>query len=253
MIDVAVMQKLLALKIPRATLQAVVAIIGEIQSPLEERRRLDRERKKATYIPRNSKEPPQRNGGESADTPVENPEQKEIPSALLLEKKHLLTTPSSLDASSEESKEVEEVVVVGTARARDATAMPFRDRFDEFWAAYPLHKGKQEALKKFIAVIGKRLATPDDLITGAARYATARRGEDPKFTKHPATWLNAGCWADEPDPKFNGGLNGHVQQGRSSGGGFARLAVACAQQAAADRGRADPDDGSPAFDLEPNR
>jgi hypothetical protein len=29
------------------------------------------------------------------------------------------------------------------------------------------------------------------------RYAAERRGEDPRFTKHPATWLRKGCWSDE--------------------------------------------------------
>lgn len=32
------------------------------------------------------------------------------------------------------------------------------------------------------------------------RYAGERSGEDPTFTKHPSTWLNAGCWADQPRP-----------------------------------------------------
>jgi hypothetical protein len=35
------------------------------------------------------------------------------------------------------------------------------------------------------------------LIAGAQRYAVERREQDPKYTKHPATWLNAGCWQDE--------------------------------------------------------
>ena len=35
------------------------------------------------------------------------------------------------------------------------------------------------------------------------RYAAQRDGEDPQFTKHPATWLNGKCWTDEPP--HNGG------------------------------------------------
>jgi len=30
------------------------------------------------------------------------------------------------------------------------------------------------------------------------RYALQREGQDQKFTKHPATWLNAEGWNDEP-------------------------------------------------------
>ena len=26
----------------------------------------------------------------------------------------------------------------------------------------------------------------------------SRAGEDPRYTKHPATWLNGNCWEDEP-------------------------------------------------------
>ena len=40
-----------------------------------------------------------------------------------------------------------------------------------------------------------------DLIAGAKSYAAhaAARG-DPRFVKHPATWLNAHCWLDELGP-----------------------------------------------------
>lgn len=32
------------------------------------------------------------------------------------------------------------------------------------------------------------------------RYAAQRDDEDPRFTKHPATWLQGKCWLDEPGP-----------------------------------------------------
>jgi hypothetical protein len=34
---------------------------------------------------------------------------------------------------------------------------------------------------------------------GAKRYADQRAGQDPQFTKMPATWLNGDCWLDEPE------------------------------------------------------
>ena len=49
----------------------------------------------------------------------------------------------------------------------------------------------------------KRGVDPELPIAGAQRYAGERAGEDPKFTKHPATWLRGGCWEDEPPA--NGG------------------------------------------------
>jgi len=45
-----------------------------------------------------------------------------------------------------------------------------------------------------------RQATPDQILQGAMRYAAERRGEDPRYTKHPATWLNKGCWSDATPP-----------------------------------------------------
>jgi hypothetical protein len=67
------------------------------------------------------------------------------------------------------------------------------ERFEEFWRAYP-RKVAKEAARRAFAAAG---VDPELLIAGAKRYANERAGEDPKFTKHPATWLNKGCWEDE--------------------------------------------------------
>jgi hypothetical protein len=65
--------------------------------------------------------------------------------------------------------------------------------FEEFWRCYPRKVAKDAARRAFVAAgVDREL-----LIAGAKRYAIERAGEDPKFTKHPATWLNAGCWEDE--------------------------------------------------------
>lgn len=29
-----------------------------------------------------------------------------------------------------------------------------------------------------------------------------RKGQDPQYTKQPASWLNARCWEDEPSPAY---------------------------------------------------
>jgi hypothetical protein len=67
--------------------------------------------------------------------------------------------------------------------------------FDSFYASFPRRIGKEAARKAFAKAL--KIATAEQITAGAKRYAEARRGEDPKFTKHPATWLNAGCWDDE--------------------------------------------------------
>jgi biotin operon repressor len=77
-------------------------------------------------------------------------------------------------------------------------ARPEPDAFEAFWSRYPRHVAKDAARKAFAAVLKKQAATAAELIEGAERYAAERSGQDATFTKHPATWLRGGCWADEP-------------------------------------------------------
>lgn len=72
------------------------------------------------------------------------------------------------------------------------------ERFEAFWSAYPKKVARADAVKAW----GKALkaADADTLIAGALRYAAEQHGKDPTYTKHPATWLNKGCWTDEPAP-----------------------------------------------------
>jgi hypothetical protein len=69
---------------------------------------------------------------------------------------------------------------------------------DQFWQAYPRKTEKLSAMKKLVALRKSGIVTFADLIAGARRYAAAKT--EPKFTKQPTTWLNAGCWADETQP-----------------------------------------------------
>jgi hypothetical protein len=70
--------------------------------------------------------------------------------------------------------------------------------FDEFWKVYPLKRDKQAARKALRTAL--KTTSLEEIVEGARRYA-----EDPnrseKFTKYPATWLNAGSWADGPLPE----------------------------------------------------
>lgn len=66
--------------------------------------------------------------------------------------------------------------------------------FDEFWKIYPRKEGKTPALRTWVREI--RLEIVPDVIQAAIRYAELRYGEDGRFTKHAATWLNKGTWRD---------------------------------------------------------
>lgn len=70
--------------------------------------------------------------------------------------------------------------------------------FEEFYAAYPRHVGKEAARRAFVKAI-KTKAPAADIIEGARRYAdaTAAAGTETRYVAHPATWLNAGRWSDD--------------------------------------------------------
>ncbi|WP_199572684.1 helix-turn-helix domain-containing protein [Streptomyces murinus] len=74
------------------------------------------------------------------------------------------------------------------------------EAFGAFWINYPKKRAREEARKAWIAAI-KRGANPQHIVTAAQSYARERASQDPKYTKYPATWLNKGCYDDEPDPQ----------------------------------------------------
>jgi len=71
--------------------------------------------------------------------------------------------------------------------------------FDDWWAQYPKRVSKGTARKAYTRIIESKVATVEQLKLGAMRYAASVAKHDPKFIKHPATWLNGECWLDEPD------------------------------------------------------
>ncbi|MEF2979067.1 hypothetical protein [Subtercola sp. YIM 133946] len=76
--------------------------------------------------------------------------------------------------------------------------------FAEFYMAYPRKVGKEAARKKFIAIARK--VDPQLIIEGARRFAADPNLPEKQYVPHPATWLNAGRWDDEPLPPREGGL-----------------------------------------------
>jgi Helix-turn-helix domain len=83
------------------------------------------------------------------------------------------------------------------SKNQDEGAADVGEAFDRFWAVYPRRVAKEAARKAFAGAIKRGGALVEALIAGAQRYAAERTGQNPKYTKHPATWLNAGCWEDE--------------------------------------------------------
>lgn len=80
----------------------------------------------------------------------------------------------------------------------DVSPPPIDQLFEKWWRQYPRKADKGAARKAFKRVLAQKLASFDELLAGAMGYAAERAGEDPRFTKHGATWLNAESWANEP-------------------------------------------------------
>jgi hypothetical protein len=115
--------------------------------------------------------------------------------------------PSLLRDSNRESlntHSTEQVCVQRPARKSDKATDEINRIFDtEFWPRYPRHAAKRAALKAFAKAV-KAGTSPDEIIAGAMRYAAEVANTEPRFIKHPATWLNGACWLDEPSSPRQG-------------------------------------------------
>ena len=86
-------------------------------------------------------------------------------------------------------------------RKPSGTAIDYPREFLKFWDAYPRKVGKIAALRRWQA-LRKAGALPDlATLLGALKWQKAQDSwQEDKYIPNPATWLNAGRWADEPPP-----------------------------------------------------
>lgn len=90
------------------------------------------------------------------------------------------------------------------------------NEFEEFWQRCPRKVAKAAARKAYRKA--RRVADWHTIISGMLRYAAECDGRDPRFIKHPATWLTGECWNDEPAPitiSHNGESDGRRPLSRS--------------------------------------
>lgn len=71
-----------------------------------------------------------------------------------------------------------------------------KTEFLEFYTIFPRHEGKKHAEKAYNTA-RKAGTSHETIIAGTRKYGAFVAGKNPKFTKHPATWLNGGCWSDD--------------------------------------------------------
>ena len=103
-------------------------------------------------------------------------------------KGNVTVTPPDTDTDTEQKEDTSYEV---SARAKKPETFP------DFWAAYPRKTSRIAAAKAYAAAI-KRGVDPQAMLAAAQAYA-ASPTRDPQFTKHAATWLNAGCYDDQPE------------------------------------------------------
>lgn len=164
--------------------------------------------------------PPQISTGppaESADEPLKEPSTKNSPT----ESSPAESADGALFAAPAAEK----------PKKRGRRTKPTDDpAFDEWYAAYPLHKDRGDAEK----------AWPDALATGVSVEvlvdAARRYHHDPKvllgYIKSPARWLRAKCWLDEDAPAPLAVANGHDARSKAEADRLERqLARAAAREA----------------------
>jgi len=95
-------------------------------------------------------------------------------------------------------------------KERDKSLSLVCDGFEDFWNATPRKIAKASAQKAYAKAL--RQTDAATLLTAIKRYAETRQGQDPQYTAHPATWLNAGRWADAPENQTKGTPNGKGDQ-----------------------------------------
>lgn len=69
--------------------------------------------------------------------------------------------------------------------------------FLAFYSRYPRKEAREAARKAFKGALKK--TTAEQIMAGLEKYLVAVQGKDRQFIALPASWLNAGRWADEYD------------------------------------------------------
>lgn len=114
------------------------------------------------------------------------------------------------DASIPERVQADATTEAEQIRSEAETDKNFgRSSYLEFYDVFPKKKDPRLAEKAFFAAV-KRGADPLTIISGAQCYAKERAGQEPRFTKAPAAWLNADAWLNEPEPNGKDDLNGRT-------------------------------------------
>jgi hypothetical protein len=85
------------------------------------------------------------------------------------------------------------------AEATELTAVEIEGEFETFWKQCVRAVDYGSAKKLYCRVVKDGEATPGQLLNAMMVYAAAREGQDARYTKTPARWLENSCWRDDPE------------------------------------------------------
>ncbi|WP_432034208.1 hypothetical protein [Streptomyces antibioticus] len=162
--------------------------------------------------PREGTNSPERSPGEGTNTRERSPARGQKvprPGGPTTQTTSVTTTTSPAEAGDTDSATgalFDEPAPAAAAKAptrRPAAGRPTEpvnpDAFADFWKAYPRRAEKRDAVRAWNRALGDGVP-PERIVQAARDYARERHGEPARFTKHPATWLNKGCYDDESAP-----------------------------------------------------
>lgn len=115
------------------------------------------------------------------------------------------TKPSSILSKLSSLSDSEKKKGIQDKQDSSSMVLPFsdwpKDFHAQFWTRFPRKVGKIAAMKALDKVKARGDVTWAKLIEAVDRYADyltdVPHGAWRPAAKHPATWLNAGCWDDE--------------------------------------------------------
>jgi hypothetical protein len=109
----------------------------------------------------------------------------------------------TISPAADTEEEREEESPSGISESNDSESIPQQRlksdseaEFQGFWDQCP-KKVEKVAARKAYRKARQSGVDWNTLLSGMRRYASDCAGKDTQYIKHPATWLNKGCWADE--------------------------------------------------------
>jgi hypothetical protein len=114
------------------------------------------------------------------------------------ENQGMLLTNLTLETSEKNSVYISNYL---KGSSKETPLTPLFADFEEFWKIYPRKVEKKAAFKAYCKA--RKTTSKDEIHQGASRYAQ-NCGDDLRYVKHPAAWLNGERWNDLFSPKSNG-------------------------------------------------